>query len=106
MSLITTLIGIQRQKEIHNLQEKLSKATRILHTKNEIETLDLALEKIIEEFEQKKETEDTQEKIDIDVHTLNRIPPKKGFTVKANFKVAGRRKPMKYDFTDFVEDEE
>lgn len=41
---------------------------------------------------------------DIDVHKLNRIPPKKSFTVKAHFKIGGRRKPMKYDFKDFVED--
>lgn len=47
-----------------------------------------------------------EEFIDIDVHKLNRIPPKKSFKVKAHFKIVGRRKPMKYDFSDFVEYEE
>ena len=87
-------------------EAKLNKARNLLGAKSESETVELALDKIIEEFELKNTIEETEEEIDIDVHTFNRIPPKKGFTVKANFTVVGRRKPMKYDFADFVEDEE
>lgn len=59
---------------------------------------------ISERQESLEKTEEAEEDFDIDVHKLNRIPPKKSFKVKAHFKIGGRRKPMKYDFSDFVED--
>ena len=47
-----------------------------------------------------------EQEVDFDAIQLNRIKPKKVFTVKANFKNVGRRKPMKYDFSDFEEEVE
>lgn len=49
--------------------------------------------------------EEDEEDFDIDVHKLNRIPPKKSFKVKAHFKIGGRGKPMKYDLSDYNFDE-
>ncbi len=92
-----------QQKVVLN-QSRIDKAKDLLGAKTESETLELALEKVIEEFELKKENGEAEEDFDIDVHKLNRIPPKTGFKVKANFKIGGRRKPMKYDFGDFEEE--
>ena len=54
----------------------------------------------IDEFlrmrEEWRNVDDSHREID----TLNRIPPKKSFKVMANFKIGGRRKPLKYDFSD------
>ncbi len=105
MSLLTSLIGIKQQEEILSLQKKLHKVKKLLHAKNEFETLEVALEKIIQEFEFKNSNEESEEDFDTDVSTLNRITPKKSFKLKANFNFVGRRKPMKYDFSDFVPDE-
>lgn len=81
---------------------KLKKAQILLGAKTESETLELALEEVIEKFEIKSADVAAEEDLpEIDVHKLNRIPPKKTIRVKANFKVGGRRKPMKYDFSDF-----
>ncbi len=52
------------------------------------------------------EDEEVEDYIDIDVHKLNRIPPKKSFKVKAHFKILGRGKPMKYDLSDYKFDED
>lgn len=86
----------------------LKKIKDFFGAKDENEAIDLAIEKIVREFENGTEKTDKEEEdFDIDIHQLNRISPKKNFKVKANFKLGGRRKPMKYDFTDFqAEDEE
>lgn len=105
MSLLTTLIKVQRQKEIHNLQEKLSRATQILHTKNEIETLDFALERVIKEFEEKTENEDLQDEID-SVFDLNYVKPKRTYEIEAEFEFVGRGKPLPFDFSDVDFEEE
>lgn len=119
----------------------LKKAQTLLGAKTESETIDIALEKIIEEFEtrqsnlpgkdlpddffedlfaektnssdgetiqaivkeREESNEEASEDFEINIHELNRIPPKKTIRVKANFKIGGRRKPMKYDFSDFKE---
>ncbi|MCY7377336.1 MAG: hypothetical protein LH472_15360 [Pyrinomonadaceae bacterium] len=123
---------------------KLNKAKHLLGTKTESETVERALEKVIEEFEKKPSVKDlpgdffdnlfaentnladgesieavlkerqekfertpttgeTAEAKNLDIHKLNRISPRNRFKVTANFKIAGRRKPMKYDFSDFEE---
>ena len=86
-------------------EANLKKVKDFLGAKDENEAIDIAIERIVREFEQKEEVEDSPEDIDIDVHTLNRIPPKKTFTVKANFRFKGRGKPMKYDLSDYNFDE-
>jgi len=101
MSLLTTLIGIKQQEEILALQKKLPKAKKLLHAKNEFETLEVALEKIIQEFELKNSNKELEEDFDVDVSTLNRIPPKKSFKVKAKIRFHGKGKPIKYDLKDY-----
>jgi len=81
----------------------LKKAQNLLGAKTESETLELALEKVIEEFEAKNEPSEADEEFETDAHRMNHIAPKKTIRVKANFKIGGRRKPMKYDFSDFEE---
>ncbi len=105
MSLLTTLIGIERQKEIDTLQKKLKRATEILHTNDEIKTLDLALEQIICEFEQKNEVEDNSEEIE-SVFDLNYGKPKKIYEIEAEFEFVGRGKPLPFDFSDVDFEEE
>ncbi len=92
--------------EIAN-QTKLERAKELLGAKTESEAIEIALEKIIEEFERKEINEETEEfdLDELDVHKLNRIPPKKSFTVKAHFKIGGRGEPMKYDLSDYNFDE-
>ena len=84
----------------------LKKAQNIVGAIDETEAINIAIERIIREFELSKSNIEAAEDLDIDVHSLNRIPPKKAFTVKANFKNVGRRKPMKYDFSEFEEEVE
>ena len=83
----------------------LKKAQNIIGANDETEAINIAIERIIREFEQSKANVEEVEDLDIDVHTLNRIPPKKAFTVKANFRFIGRGKPMKYDLSDYNFDE-
>ncbi len=101
---MSVIVTEENQPKVVLNQARLDKVKNLLGAKTESETLELALEKIIEEFELKNPTEQAEEEIDIDVHALNRISPKKSFKVKANFRIGGRRKPMKYDFADFVEE--
>ena len=126
--------------EITN-QSKLEKVKKLLGAETEKETVELALDLTIKNFEGKQNpsaddlSEDyfddlfaeetnlsddetvqavinereeslaeTEEYFDINIHELNRIPPKTSFKIRASFKIGGRRKPMKYDFRDFVED--
>jgi hypothetical protein len=113
-------------------ETNLRKTKQFLGAKDESEAVELALEKIVKEFEQNQPVRDLpevffddlfaeetnlsngesvqavikerEEESEIDVSALKRIPPKKGFKVTANFKIGGRRKPMKYDFSDFEEE--
>ena len=113
-------------------ETNLRKIKQFLGAKDENEAVEIVIERAVKEFEQKPPakdlheeffddlfTEETnlldgesvqaiinerEEEIDIDVHALNRIPPKKSFKITANFKIGGRRKPMKYDFSDFEAD--
>ncbi len=105
MSLLTSLIGIERQKEIDILQKKLKRATEILHTNDEIKTLDLALEQIIYEFEQKNQAEYDSEKIE-SAFDLNYVKPKKTYEIEAEFEFIGRGKPLPFDFNDIDFEEE
>ncbi len=98
MSLLTTLIHIQHQKEILNLQEKLHKATKLLKAKDEFEAIDIALEKVIEEFELKNEAEKSRE-ID-SVFDLNYGKPKRVYEIEAEFEFVGRGRPLPFDFSD------
>lgn len=101
MSLLTTLISSKRHEVILALQEKLQRVMKLLHAKNEIETIDVALEKVIGDMELRNGNGAGEEDIEVDVHKLGRIAPRMGFTVQANFRVVGRRKPMSYDLRDF-----
>lgn len=101
MSLLTTLIGIKHEKELAALQEKLRKATKLLQTKNEIETLDTALGKVIEEFELKEKSNEID-----DVFDLDYVNPKRTYEIEAEFEFTGRGKPLPYDFSDVNFDEE
>ncbi|MGI9054185.1 MAG: hypothetical protein ACR2F2_00130 [Pyrinomonadaceae bacterium] len=101
MSLLTTLIGAKHQKELIALQEKLHKATKLLQAKNEIEALDTALEKIIEEFEMKEESDEIN-----DVFDLEYVKPKRTYEIEAEFEFAGRGKPLPFDFSDVNFDDE
>lgn len=51
------------------------------------------------------EDEEGEDYIDIDVHKLNRIPPKRTYEIEAEFEFVGRGKPMKYDLSDYNFDE-
>lgn len=101
---MSVVIIENNQEQIVLNQHTLDRAKNALGVETEHAAVELALEKVIEEFELKKADEEAEEEIDIDVHQLNRIPTKKSFRVKANFKFVGRRKPMKYDFSDFNEE--
>lgn len=101
MSLLTTLIGVKHREELVALQEKLRKATKLLQAKNEIETLDTALEKIIEEFESKGESDEID-----DVFDLDYVSPKQTYEIEAEFEFAGRGKPLPFDFSDVNFDDE
>lgn len=105
MSLLTTLISIKHHEEILALQEKLQRVMKLLHAKNEIETIDVALEKVIGELEARNANGGAEEDFEIDVHKLNRIPPKTGFTIKAKVRFRGKGKPMKYDLSNYNFDE-
>lgn len=106
MSILTTLISNKQREDIIALQDKLQKVMKLLHAKNEIETIDVALGKVITELEGKDSNGAAEKDFDVDVRELNRIPPRSGFTVNANFKIVGRRKPMRYDFQDSEADAE
>ena len=85
-------------------ETNLRKIKRFLGAKDENEAVELALEKIVNEFEQKEET-DEEEIIDIDVHSLNRIPPKRTYKINAKVRFGGRGEPLKYDLSDYNFDE-
>ncbi len=101
---MSVVVTEENQTKVVLNQARLDKVKNLLGAKSESETLEILLDKAIDKFEPNGNSEEETEYLDIDVHTLNRIPPKKGFTVKANFKIGGRRKPMKYDFSDFEEE--
>ena len=42
----------------------------------------------------------------LDVFSLNRVPPKRAYTMRARFHYAGRGKPRRYDFGDLFDDVE
>ena len=77
----------------------LSKLKNFLGAKDENEAVDIAIEKIVQDFESESESEDLED--EIDVHSLNRIPPKKTIRVMAKVRFGGRGKPLKYDLSDY-----
>lgn len=79
-------------------ETNLRKIKQFLGAKDENEAVELALERVVNEFEQEAEDE---EEIDIDVHSLNRIPPKKTIRVMAKVRFGGRRKPLRFDLSDY-----
>lgn len=93
----------ENQQTIQLNQSRIDKAKDLLGAKTESETLELALEKVIEELEVQKNGEQAEEDFDIDVHKLNHIPPKKTITVKARFRYGGRAEPLKYDLSDYFD---
>ena len=97
---MSVVVTEENQQKVVLNQARLDKAKNLLGAKTESETLELALDKIIEEFELKSATKETEEEIDIDVHTLNRIPPKRTYEIEAEFEFVGRGMPMKYDLSD------
>jgi hypothetical protein len=90
--------------EIKN-PSNLEKAKDLLGAKTDSETLELALARVIDDFEAKEKPEETEEDFDIDVHLLNRIPPKRTYEIEAEFVFEGRGEPMKYDLSDYNFDE-
>lgn len=86
--------------EISNLAN-LKKAKDLLGAKTDNETLELALARVIDELEPKEKVREPEDDLEVDVHTLNRIPPKKSFKVKAKVRLGGRGKPLKYDLSDY-----
>jgi hypothetical protein len=85
-------------------EANLKKVKDFLGAKDENEAIDFAIEKILREFEMKEQTEETEEaeeEIDIDVHQLNRIPPKRTYEIEAEFVIVGRGMPLKYDLSDY-----
>lgn len=85
-------------------EANLRKIKQFLGARDENEAVELALEKIVGEFEQKEEIAE-KEVIDIDVHSLNRILPKRTCQVKAKVRFGGRGEPLKYDLSDYTFDE-
>ncbi len=79
-------------------EANLKKVKDFLGAKDENEAIDFAIEKILREFEMKEQNE---EEIDIDVHQLNRIPPKRTYEIEAEFVIVGRGMPLKYDLSDY-----
>ena len=98
---MSVVVTEENQQKVVLNQARLDKVKNLLGAKTESETLELALDKIIEEFELKSTTKETEEEIDIDVHTLNRIPPKRTYEIEAEFEFVGRGKPLKYDLDDY-----
>jgi S-adenosylmethionine:tRNA-ribosyltransferase-isomerase (queuine synthetase) len=99
----------ENQQTVVLNQARIDKARDLLGAKTESEAIELALERVIEELESQnngEQTEEEEEDFDIDVHSLNRISPKKTIRVKANFKIGGRREPLEYDLSDYNFDEE
>jgi hypothetical protein len=102
---MSVVVTEENQTKVVLNQARLDKVKNLLGAKTESETLELALEKIIDEFELKNTTEEAEEEIDIDVHALNRIPPKKTCRVMAKVRFGGRGQPLKYDLSDYNFDE-
>jgi len=102
---MSVVVTEENQPKVVLNQARLDKVKNLLGAKTESETLELALEKIIKEFGLKEANEETEEALDIDVHTLNRIPPKRTYEIEAEFVFVGRGKPMKYDLSDYNFDE-
>lgn len=83
--------------EITN-QSKLEKAKNLLGAKTESETIEIALEKIIKEFEIEKESLENEESIE--VFDLNYVAPKRIYEIEAEFEFVGRGTPLPFDFSD------
>ncbi len=81
----------------------LRKLKNFLGAKDESEAIDIAIEKIVQDFESKMESEELED--EIDVHSLNRIPPNKTIRVMAKVRFGERGKPLKYDLSDYNFDE-
>jgi hypothetical protein len=50
--------------------------------------------------------ENAEEETALDVFCLQRVPPKRTYTMTATFYDAGKGQPLPYDFGDFFDDEE
>ncbi len=98
--MMSVVVTEENQTKVVLNQARLDKVKNLLGAKTESETLEILLDKAIDEFEPNGNSKEETEYLEIDVHTLNRIPPKRTYHVKANFEFVGRRKPMKYDFSD------
>lgn len=79
---------------------KLRKAKDLLGVKTESETIEIALEKIVEEFETKREGQENEKAIE--VFDLNYAAPKKVYEIEAEFEFVGRGKPLPFDFSDVI----
>jgi S-adenosylmethionine:tRNA-ribosyltransferase-isomerase (queuine synthetase) len=99
----------ENQQTVVLNQARIDKARDLLGAKTGSETIELALERVIEELESQNNGEPTEEEeeedFDIDVHSLNRIPPKRTYKIEAEFKFVGRGQPKKYDLSDYNFDE-
>jgi hypothetical protein len=51
-------------------------------------------------------SEETDDDSILDVFSLNRVPPKRTYTMKVRYKFVGRGKPMPYELDDDLLDEE
>ena len=87
---MSVVVTEKNQPKVVLNQARLDTAKEILGAKTESETIELALDKIIEEFELKNQAEESQE-ID-SVFDLNYGKPKRIYEIEAEFEFVGRGK--------------
>lgn len=102
---MSVVVTEKNQTKVVLNQARLDKVKNLLGAKSESETLEILLDKAIDEFEPNGNSKEETEDLDIDVHTLNRIPPKRTYEIEAEFEFVGRGQPMKYDLSDYNFDE-
>ena len=95
---MSVVVTEENQTKVVLNQARLDKVKNLLGAKSESETLELALNRIIEEFELKNEAEESQE-ID-SVFDLNYGKPKRIYEIEAEFEFVGRGRPLPFDFSD------
>jgi len=103
--MMSVVVTEENQTKVVLNQARLDKVKNLLGAKTESETLEILLDKAIDEFEPNGNSKEETEYLEIDVHTLNRIPPKRTYRVMAKVRFGGRGQPLKYDLSDYNFDE-
>jgi hypothetical protein len=110
LGLLTGAAFSERVKSLipfYRFENKLNLDGGFFDGRNKVEKIKVAsLERSVENIKSEWVKDEAEEDLDIDVHALNRIPPKKSLKVKAKIRFRGRGKPMKYDLSDYDFDEE